>query len=101
MMATLSTPTIRYVLVHPEMGIYLGECLGFGFWSKLDPVNQPSAVTFVSEADANDYMSTWIMQHDDIRCVQVVADEGPYASMHACKPDFQAGSTLRLQRQIP
>lgn len=49
----------RFVLVHPEMGIYLGNCLGLGFWSKLDPVGQPSACTFADENEMRTHVATW------------------------------------------
>lgn len=35
-----------YVIYNDENGIFIGECLGMGFWSKLDPVGQPEAVAF-------------------------------------------------------
>lgn len=46
----------RLVIVHPEMGIYLGNFMGLGFWSKLDPVGQPSAITFATESEAKEHM---------------------------------------------
>lgn len=49
----------RVVIVHPEMGVYLGSAMGLGFWSRLDPVDQPSAVTFPTPADAEQHMRTW------------------------------------------
>ena len=39
---------IRYLLLHPEWGIYIGAFLGMGFWSKLDPVGQNYAISFPS-----------------------------------------------------
>lgn len=33
--------------------------MGLGFWTKLDPVGQPSACTFADEADAKDFIVTW------------------------------------------
>lgn len=49
----------RYVLYHDEMGIYLGSCMGLGFWTKLDPVGQNEAVTFESSEQALKHASTW------------------------------------------
>lgn len=74
-----------FVIVHPEMGIYLGSCMGLGFWSKLDAVGQPSAVTFSSEEDAEAFMASW----DDgkpkgVSLVPVIPDDGTYASVAAC-----------------
>ncbi len=28
------------VIVHNEMGVYLGSCMGLGFWTLLDPAGQ-------------------------------------------------------------
>jgi len=49
----------RYLLVHKEFGIYLGSCLGMGFWSELDPAGQTEACTFESEDAALKYMESW------------------------------------------
>ena len=73
------------VITSPEMGIYLGNCMGMGFWSKLDAVDQPSAVTFVSKEDAIDFMKTWdsgIPEGVDFK--EVVSDDGQFASIAAC-----------------
>jgi hypothetical protein len=40
-------------------GIYLGSAMGMGFWTLMDCVGQPSAVTFPSEISARDYVRTW------------------------------------------
>ena len=47
------------VVTHPDMGIYLGECMGLGFWSKLDAAGQPAAVVFPDEATARRVIATW------------------------------------------
>lgn len=44
--------TQRYVIYHPEMGVYLGHCLGLAFFSKLDAAGQDCAVTSETEAAA-------------------------------------------------
>ena len=46
-MTTSTSPSHqpRFVLYHPEDGVYLGGFMGLGFWSNLDPVGQPEAVT--------------------------------------------------------
>jgi hypothetical protein len=74
------------VIFSEENGVYLGECMGMGFWSKLDAVGQPSAVTFPSEQVARDYMAEWSSPAPlDVRLVPVVVDEEPgYASAAAC-----------------
>lgn len=81
----------RFVLYHFEWGIFLGECLGMGFWSLLDPVGQPAACTWATEADA----LAWCQKHADhsaqaqVRPVAVpvreVQDNGAaYASVAVC-----------------
>lgn len=72
------------VITNPEMGIYLGCCMGMGFWSKLDPVGQPSAVTFPSAEEARKIASTWESTPADLAFVNVVPDDGGYASVAAC-----------------
>ena len=47
------------VIVHDEMGVYLGSCMGLGFWTLLDPAGQPSACVFADEAEARDHIATW------------------------------------------
>lgn len=49
----------RRLLVSRSMGVYLGSCMGMGFWSKLDPVDQPSAVTFDSAETIRNVMAEW------------------------------------------
>lgn len=86
---------VRFVLVHPEMGIYLGAAPGLGFWSKLDPVGQDAAVTFYDRHDAGCFMATWKEGHrDGVMVWPVVPDEAStdglgangvvYASVAAC-----------------
>lgn len=49
----------RRLLVSRSMGVYLGSCMGMGFWSKLDPVDQPSAVTFENVETIRNAMVEW------------------------------------------
>jgi hypothetical protein len=51
--------TGRIVLTHPELGIYLGSCMGLGFWTLLDSADQPSAVTFANEDEARAHVAAW------------------------------------------
>lgn len=50
---------MRTVIYHKEWGIYLGSCMGMGFWTKLDPAGQDSAVTFASQSEAEEVIATW------------------------------------------
>lgn len=78
-----------YVLVHPERGVYLGNCLGFGFWSKWDPVGQDCAIVFPTQLDANEHAWSWEGDIDPlVRVHPITADvhhDGAwYASVDAC-----------------
>lgn len=87
------------VIYHPTDGIYLGSCLGMGFWSSLDPVGQPSAVTFPSEAAAEQHMAEWECgRPQGISFVPVEADAAGYASIAAC---VAAGLPAWMDDQTP
>ncbi len=77
------------VIYHDKDGVFLGECLGLGFWSKVETAGQPSAVTFKDIEDAEEFMKTWISGRPcGVKLVPVVADERGHASVEAC---IQAG----------
>lgn len=76
---------MRYLIVDTVMGIYLGSCMGFGFWSKLDPAGQDAAVSFESIADAEAFMATWESgRRGGVRFAPVEPDDGIYATVAAC-----------------
>lgn len=76
---------MAYVISHPDMGIYLGNCFGLGFWSKLDPVGQESAITFPSQDAADSHMATWENEVPaGVTLVEVSEDSEGYASVQAC-----------------
>lgn len=78
-------PIQAHVIVSSRMGIYLGSCMGLGFWSKLDPAGQSSAVTFDSISSAEEYMRSWEGgRPDDVSFVPVSPDDGTFASISAC-----------------
>jgi len=72
----------RVVITHPEMGIYLGNWMGLGFWTLLDTAGQPEAVTFADEDEAIEHVRSWDGEHrvEDYRCVPV-ATQTEYASV--------------------
>lgn len=80
----LGSETMRYLLVHPEYGIYLGNCLGLGFWSKVDPVGQPAAVTFQTEADAEAHMDDWGTPRPEGYYLHPIDTEQDYAIVTQC-----------------
>ena len=75
----------RYVLYTEEDGIYLGSCMGMGFWSKVDPVGQSAACTFESESQIREIVAEWEWKPQQWRAVQVEPDDGLYASIAACE----------------
>jgi hypothetical protein len=90
---------MAFVINDPEMGVYLGSFIGLGFWSKLDPAGQPSAITFPSESEAEAFMATWESGRPTEAClVPVQPDEDGYASIAAC---VRAGLDGWLDELIP
>jgi hypothetical protein len=72
------------VLYQEEMGVYLGSCLGLGFWSKWDAAGQDEACVFSSSAQAAEYVKTWDNIPEGIHAVIVNVPNTEYASMEAC-----------------
>ena len=76
----------RFLVVHPAYGIYLGSCMGLGFWTKLDPAGQTAAVTFASTHEAETFLASLDGgRPPNLQVVEVVPDQGDYASIAACK----------------
>lgn len=79
---------MRKILVSKSMGVYLGSCIGLGFWSKLDSVGQDAAITFESEDEIRKMIATWdglTSLPSDLQYLDVTADiDGTYASISAC-----------------
>ena len=76
----------RVIVVHPEWGVCLGCALGLVYWSNIDPVGQPCAVTFADEQDARQWFSDTTMHRIvyALRFIPVVPDEGIHASAAVC-----------------
>lgn len=49
----------KTVIVHDEMGVFIGAAAGMAFWSMLDAGGQWTCVTFDDEADARDFVESW------------------------------------------
>ncbi len=49
----------KFVITHPSDGVYLGNCMGLGFWSKLDPAGQNSAPLFSCPQEAIEHIQSW------------------------------------------
>ena len=87
------------VIYTEERGIYLGNCMGLGFWTKLDPIGQPSAVTFPDTATAEAHMAEWDEgRPDGATFVDVTPDAEGYASVQAC---VLAGLPAWMDEQTP
>ena len=71
------------VITHPEMGVYLGSCLGLGFWTLLDPVGQPLAATFADVDGATTHVASWDDNNDPAAYAFVEVDAGLFASVTA------------------
>lgn len=76
----------RYVITHPDQGIYLGCFMGLGFWSKLDAAGQDSAATFESIEQAKEHISSWDMNNDtdQYMFIQVTSSSPLYATISEC-----------------
>lgn len=80
-------PPRGVVINHSERGIYLGNCMGMGFWSKLDPAGQDAAAVFPDAVEAKKHMAGWDGgEPSGVTFVEVDADmdSGRYASVAAC-----------------
>lgn len=77
---------MRWLIYSEECGIYLGNCMGLGFWSKLDPVGQNAACTFSSLKDAADHVFSWEGgPPKDWVVTGVYVKDPPYATIEECK----------------
>lgn len=54
----------KFVIAHPEDGIFLGEFWGLGFWSKLDRAGQEHAPAFDREEEARAFVASWSTRGD-------------------------------------
>ncbi len=75
----------RFVLFSDFLGVYLGSAMGFGFWSKLDPVGQDHACSFDSREETIRFLSTWkhIPKSLEARELEVASPDG-YVSIDEC-----------------
>ena len=55
----------KFVIYDPEWGVYLGNCMGLGFWSNLDSVGQEYACVFDSIDQAMNHVHSWDSTKDD------------------------------------
>ena len=76
----------RFIIYDKEWGIYLGHCIGMGFWSLLDPVGQEYAVCFDSIEEAQKHVSSWEENNDINKYTypEIDSEEDLYVSMDNC-----------------
>jgi hypothetical protein len=72
---------MRIVLTHPDMGVYLGNCLGLGFWTLLDTAGQQEAVTFPDIDTARAHIRSWEANADPAAYDFVPVDCIDYATI--------------------
>jgi hypothetical protein len=88
-----------FLIVHPKFGVYLGSAQGRGYWSKVDSVGQPAAVTFPSQQEAIAYMASWAVSPPaGVQLLPVVSDGPGYATIAAC---VRAGAPAWLDPLTP
>lgn len=81
-----ATPVRRFIVVSDEWGVYLGSCMGLGFWSAMDPVGQDAAITFASESEADQFIGRLFKTVDRVPPTRILPVDvtGDYASIEAC-----------------
>jgi len=75
------------IILSKSLGVYLGSCMGFGFWSKPDPVGQTESVAFEDQTAAEEFMLTWDGLADlpsDMSYPEVKSHDGQYVTMEEC-----------------
>lgn len=76
-----------FVIYSEAIGVFIGDCLGFAFWSKLDPVGQDCAVAFPTRKEAEDFIALhreFDPSNVDMRAVPVLADHRGFATISEC-----------------
>lgn len=89
---------ISYVIIHPLRGIYLGNCMGLGFWSMWDTVGQTHACTFATEHQAREHISSWILDNNpnDYKLKSVKTIREDYASVDELAESGLKNQVLKL-----
>lgn len=89
----------QIVIVHPEMGIYLGNSMGLAYWSLMDTAGQYRAAAIASERQAREHIAAWEppQDADSFRYVLVeTTDENfaTYQELFAAGLDREAAPML-------
>ena len=93
----------RVVIIHRQLGIFVGHSMGLGFWSQLgDAGGQYTAVTFDSEADARGFVSEWSPPTDpNDHAYLPVEAEGEWASIPELHRAGLGQMTVQLLLNLP
>lgn len=75
----------RVVLYSEQWGVYLGDFLGFGFWTKIDGAGQDAAITFEDDAEAFRCADSWVSKPDDLETKQVECVAARYVTIDECE----------------
>lgn len=75
----------KIVLISDVLGVYLGNCFGLGFWSKLDAAGQTHACVFDDPIEAMAHAASWDQQISDVRTHKVECADAEYATAAECE----------------
>lgn len=77
---------MKFVITEPELGIYVGNAMGLGFWSKLDTVGQDRVPVFDTREQAQEHINSWDGANEDVHeyaFAEVdVSDDATYATVY-------------------
>ena len=74
----------RFVIYDLNFGVYLGACMGLGFWSLLDAAGQDMACVFESKDDAQNHVDSWDSKPTAMSFIPVETKDPVYASISEC-----------------
>lgn len=94
---------MRTVIVHENDGIFVGQAMGLAFFTKLDAAGQATVATFLDEADARDFVSTWEPQVDGDAFTYAEVDvDRDFAEIHElCAAGLEDHIGLLLENAPP
>ncbi len=92
---------MKVVIVHPEMGIYLGGFLGLGFFSVLDSAGQHHATTFPTVEASREHVISWDANNDPdaYRYVEMDGD-GEWATVEELEAAGLSEFTKEMRQNI-
>ena len=71
----------RYLLIHPEWGIFLGTMWGMGWWSKLDSVGQLAANVFDEPDQIHKFVDTFEYKPQEYDVEKVLTKDPEWATI--------------------